>query len=109
MRWCALGVAHPDPFIENFLKTMLSDVRTPGVSLWDTLWAPMLTPSSEDAVSCPANTYDRCANFLREARSRHLQMTTLALPGNESILQEKQIFFSKLPHITMEEYDGYLD
>ena len=109
VRWCALGVAHPDPFIENFLKTMLSDVRTPGVALWDAVWAPMLTPSSEDAVSCPANTYDRCANFLREARSRHLQMTTLALPGNESILQEKQFFFSKLPHISMEEDGGCLD
>ena len=29
--------------------------------------------------------------------------------GNDSMLQEKQYFFSKLPHITMEKFEGYID
>ena len=61
-------------------------------------------------VSSPSlNVADVCADFLQQARYRHLQITEWAQPGNESSLEEKEFFFSKLPNSTMEKYRGYLD
>ena len=109
VRWRALAVAHPDPFIENYLRTMLNDVRTLGVSLWDTIWEPMLTPWRKNAASTSAKTYELCEKLLRDARARSLQATTWGQPGNDSMLHDKQYFFSELPYITMETFEGHID
>lgn len=70
VRWRALGVANRDAFIENFLKTMLSDVKEMGVSLWDTIWKPVLDDPSLKVA-------DMSEKLLRESRSRHLQLLSL--------------------------------
>ena len=63
VRWRALAMVHPDPFIEKYLRTMLNDVRTLGVSPWDTIWEPMLTPWRKNAASTSAKTYALCFFF----------------------------------------------
>ena len=69
----------------------------------------MLTPWRKNAASTSAKTYELCEKLLRDARARSLQITTWGQPGNHSMLQEKQYFFSELPYITMEKFEGYID
>ena len=109
VRWRALGVSNNNAQVECCLNSLLLDIQQFGVSLWDTLWVPLINGQSS-LVELP----DKCQQFLAHAHKRSLIIWSWnKQPGSASSsarsLPDKERFVNRLPAITMQKFEGLLD
>ena len=98
VRWRSLGVAHVDPYIENYMSSMLGMLGPTEQTLGDFIWQGYNREQNidTDAQTLPTSLSGRCKQFLEDARKRSLQIREWK--GNPDLLAGKDFFPSVALH-----------
>jgi hypothetical protein len=104
VRWRSLGVAHIDPYIENYMSSMLDMLGSTEQTLWALIWQGYNDDQNIYTASStvPHSMNDRCTQFLEKARLRSLGIFDWKSQTN--LLAGKDLFFEELPDTAMDKF-----